>query len=33
MNKNNNEEKILEINRKSIKENSKEEEIRYTSFV
>jgi len=33
MNKNNKEEKILEINRKSIKENSKEEEIRYTTFV
>ena len=31
MEKNNKEEKILEINRKSIKEN--EEEIRYTSFV
>ena len=33
MNKNNKEEKILEINRKSIKENSKKEEIRYTNFV
>jgi cobalamin biosynthesis Co2+ chelatase CbiK len=33
MNKNNNEEKILKLNRKSIKENSKEEEIRYTNFV
>ena len=31
--KNTKEEEILKINRKSIKENSKKEEIRYTNFV